>query len=189
MVFCHTSAWMGHRYTCVPLQSWNPTSLPTLSLCVIPEQLALGTLLHASNLHWPSTSHMVTYLFQFYSLKSRCSSAGEWIRKLCPYTQRNIQFSSVQSLSRVRLCDPMNCSTPGLPVHHQLLEFTQTHVHRVGDAIQPSHLLSSPSPPAHFIARVCPKSIVSLMPFFFSGNKEVIWFLWGHTTRRQQYRN
>ena len=45
------------------------------------------------------------------------------------------------------LCDPMNCSTPGLPVHHQLREFTQTHVHRVSDAIQPSHPLSSPSPP------------------------------------------
>ena len=55
---------------------------------------------------------------------------------------------SVQSLSRVRLCDPMNHSTPGLPVHHQLLEFTQIHVHWVGDAIQPSHPLSSPSPPA-----------------------------------------
>ena len=46
------------------------------------------------------------------------------------------------------LCDPMNCSTPGLPVHHQLLEFTETHVHPVSDAIQPSHPLSSPSPPA-----------------------------------------
>ena len=45
-------------------------------------------------------------------------------------------------------CDPMNRSTPGLPVRHQLPEFTQTHVHRVGDAIQPSHPLSSPSPPA-----------------------------------------
>ena len=55
---------------------------------------------------------------------------------------------SVQSLSRIRLCDPMNRSTPGLPVHHQLPEFTQTHVHRVSDAIQPSHPLSSPSPPA-----------------------------------------
>ena len=44
-------------------------------------------------------------------------------------------------------CDPMNCSTPGLPVHHQLLEFPQTHVHRVGDAIQPSHPLPSPIPP------------------------------------------
>ena len=60
-----------------------------------------------------------------------------------------LQFSSVQSLkSCLTLCDPMNRSTPGLPVHHQLPEFTQTHVHRVGDAIQPSHPLSSPSPPA-----------------------------------------
>ena len=50
-------------------------------------------------------------------------------------------------LSRVRLCDPMNRSTPGLPVHHQLPVSTQTHVHGVGDAIQPSHPLSSPSPP------------------------------------------
>ena len=61
-------------------------------------------------------------------------------------------FSSVQSSSVAQscptLCDPMNCSTPGLPVHHQLLEFTQTHVHQVSDAIQPSHPLSSPSPPA-----------------------------------------
>ena len=53
-------------------------------------------------------------------------------------------FSSVQSLSCVRLCDPMNYSMPGLPVHQQLPEFTQTQVHRVGDAIQPSHPLSSP---------------------------------------------
>ena len=59
----------------------------------------------------------------------------------------NIQFSSVTQ-SCLTLCDPRNCSTPGLPVHHQLLEFTQTHVHWVGDAIQPSHPLSSPSPPA-----------------------------------------
>ena len=57
------------------------------------------------------------------------------------------QLSSVTQ-SCLTLCDPMNCSPPGLPVHHQLPEFTQTHVHRVGDAIQPSHPLSSPSPPA-----------------------------------------
>ena len=62
----------------------------------------------------------------------------------------NYWFSSVQSLSRVRLfVTPMNCSTPGLPVHHQLPEFTQIHVHRVSDAIQPSHPLSSPSPPCY----------------------------------------
>ena len=62
---------------------------------------------------------------------------GLWLR----------QFSSVAQ-SCPTLCDPMNRSMPGLPVHHQLPEFTQTHVHRVGDAIQPSHPLSSPSPPA-----------------------------------------
>ena len=56
----------------------------------------------------------------------------------------SFQFSSV-SQSRPTHCNPMNCSTPGLPVHHQLPEFTQTHVHRVSDAIQPSHPLSSPS--------------------------------------------
>ena len=58
-----------------------------------------------------------------------------------------VQFSSV-SQSCPTLCDPMNHSTPGLPVHHQLPEFTQTHVHRVREAIQLSHPLSSPSPPA-----------------------------------------
>ena len=56
-----------------------------------------------------------------------------------------LQFSSVAQ-SCPTLCDPMDCSTPGLPVHHQLPEFTQAHVHWVGDAIQPSHPLSSPSP-------------------------------------------
>ena len=58
-----------------------------------------------------------------------------------------VQFSSVAQ-SCPTLCDPMNRSMPGLPVYHQLLEITQTHVHRVSDAIQPSHPLSSPSPPA-----------------------------------------
>ena len=59
----------------------------------------------------------------------------------------SVQFSSVPQ-SCPTLCDPMNRSTPGLPVQHQLPEFTQTHVHRVSDAIQPSHPLASPSPPA-----------------------------------------
>ena len=59
----------------------------------------------------------------------------------------SVQFSSVAQ-SSLTLCDPMNCSIPGLPVHHQLPEFTQTHVHQVGDAIQPSHPLLSPSPTA-----------------------------------------
>ena len=73
---------------------------------------------------------------QFY-----CYPAGGELTSACIYS--SVQFScSVVSDS----CDPMNCSTPGLPVHHQLPEFTQTHVHRVGDAIQPSHPLLSPSP-------------------------------------------
>ena len=59
----------------------------------------------------------------------------------------SVQFSSV-SQSYPTLCYPMDCSTPGIPVHHQLPEFTQAHVHWVGDAIQPSHPLSSPSPSA-----------------------------------------
>ena len=70
-----------------------------------------------------------TYFQQIISTTKYCCCCS--VTKLCP-----------------TLCNPMNRSTPGLPVHHQLLEFTQTHVHRVSDAIQPSHPLSSPSPPA-----------------------------------------
>ena len=71
-----------------------------------------------------------------------------WIREL-----KNLNNSTIASVSSVTklcltLCDPVDCRTSGLPVHHQLLELTETHVHRVSDAIQPSHPLSSPSPPA-----------------------------------------
>ena len=78
----------------------------------------------------------------------KCPSTKEWMKNIWYiYTMEySVQFSSVTQ-SCPTLCDPMNRSTPGLPVHHQLQEFTQTHVHRVGDAIQPSHPLSSPSPP------------------------------------------
>ena len=61
--------------------------------------------------------------------------------------EHSVQFTSVAQ-SWTTLCNPMDCNTPGLPVHHQLPEFTQSHVHWVGDAIKPSHPLSSPSPPA-----------------------------------------
>ena len=93
-----------------------------------------------------STGFSLSSVFE--SLLSRLTT-GSWAwlteRTIIPLT--GIQFSSVAQ-SCPTLCDPMNCSTPGLPVHHQLPEFTQTHVHRVADAIQPSHPLSSPSPPA-----------------------------------------
>ena len=72
---------------------------------------------------------------------------------------RSLEMAYSQSVSSVAqscqtLCDPMDCSMSGFPVHHQLPEFTQSHVHRVGDAIQPSHLLSSPSPPASIFPKI-----------------------------------
>ena len=70
-----------------------------------------------------------------------------WKTNLWLPQRKNGQIRSVTQLCPT-LCDPMNRSTPGLPVHHRLPEFTQTHVHQVRDAIQPSHPLSSPSPPA-----------------------------------------
>ena len=84
----------------------------------------------------------------FLDTKSELNSCDRVLRVWKPQLFiLSVQFSSVAQ-SCPTLCNPMNCSTPGLPVHHQLPEFTQTHVHRVSDAIQPSHPLSSPSPPA-----------------------------------------
>ena len=83
-------------------------------------------------------------------LKNRCRVIVEELRPWQDFLLLfcdSVQFSLVTQ-SCPALCDPMNRTTPGLPVHHQLPEFTQTHVHRVGDSIQPSHPLSSPSPPA-----------------------------------------
>ena len=68
---------------------------------------------------------------------------------ICPKYQGLVQFSC----SCPTLCDPMNCGTPSFPVHHQLPELAQTHVHRVSDAIQPSHSLSSPSPPSFSLSQ------------------------------------
>ena len=78
------------------------------------------------------------------------------------------KFSSIQLLSRVGLCDPMNLSIPGLPVHQQLPESTQTHVHRVNDAIQPSRPPSSPSPPAFSLSQ---RQSFQLSQLFASGGQ------------------
>ena len=78
------------------------------------------------------------------------------------YMQSSVQFSSVAQ-SCPTLCNTMNHSTPGLPVHHQLPEFTQTHIRWVSDAIQPSHPLSSPSPPAPNPSRTSRLYIVTLL--------------------------
>ena len=111
---------------------WEPIILPTawIPTTTTPCPWQLKSLIEwiPSFQHTPTT-HTTTY-----------SSSGTMI---CP----KHQFSSVTQ-SCLTLCDPMNHSTPGLPVYHQLPEFTQTHVHWVGDTIKPSHPLSSPSPSA-----------------------------------------
>ena len=81
------------------------------------------------------------FVLRIFGLELATNLVKEVIRKIY------VQFSSVTQ-SCPTLCNPMNCSMPGLPVHHQLPESIQTHVHLVGDATEPSHPLSSPSPPA-----------------------------------------
>ena len=155
-------------YMCSP--SWTPLQPPPPHPISQghPSAPALSTLSHESNVDWRPISHMVIYMFQCYSLKSSHPRLLSQSSKVCSlylclfccliyrviFTiflnsiyMYSVQFSSVAQ-SCLTLCDPMNCTTPGLPVHHQLPGFTQTHVHRVSDAIQPSHPLSSPSPPA-----------------------------------------
>ena len=92
----------------------------------------------------PKSLQMVT---EARKLKDTCSLGKKSLTNLS-----SVQFSSVSQLC-LTLCDPIDCSTPSLPVHHQLPEFTQTHVHWVGDAIQPSHPLSSPSPPTFTLSQ------------------------------------
>ena len=87
-------------------------------------------------------------LLQIFPTQVSCIAGGfiiSWATREALVKYMIVQFSSVTQ-SCPTLCDPMNCSTPDLPVYHQLPEFTQTHVHQVGDAIQPSHPLLSPSP-------------------------------------------
>ena len=119
-----------------------------------PSVPAPSILYHASNLDWKSVSYMIIYTFQGHSPKSShprplTQSPKDCFIHLCLFCylayRLIVQFSSVAQ-SCPTLCDPMSCSTSGLPVHHQLLEFTESHIHRGSDAIQPSHPLSSPSP-------------------------------------------
>ena len=105
-----------------------------------PESFLYVAFLHSIVWTLPRSSDYTYILFQlkFANVVSKCYWSQYYL---------SVQFRSVTQ-SCLTLCDPMNRSTPGLPVHHQLPEFTQTYVHWVCDAIQPSHPLSSPSPPA-----------------------------------------
>jgi len=119
--------------------------------------------------HW--WCHRTTMLYSPRLLPLKCFWEGEVVFFCHHYfsffypIQPNLSYQSAQFSSVAQscptLCNPMNRSTPGLPVHHQLLEFTQTHVHRVGDAIQPSHPLSAPSPPAPILRSF--KTLLSLV--------------------------
>ena len=92
-------------------------------------------------------NHMISHVWLFVNLWTIADQAPLRVLLIFNSCFFLYQFSSVTQLCPT-LCDPMNRSTPGLPVHHQLPEFTQIHVHWVSDAIQPFHPLSSPSPPA-----------------------------------------
>ena len=136
-----------------------PTSLLIPSLWVIRvHQQRASCIMHRTwrCIDWRFILHVIFYMFQYHSpISSRPhplpQSPKDYFIHLCLFCYLAyrviVQFSSVAQ-SCPTLCDPMNRSMPGFPVHHQFLEFTQTHVYQVGDAIQPSHPLSSPSPPA-----------------------------------------
>ena len=115
------------------------------------------------NLWWPKDAKRSTDDKVRLSLLQRTTTTSYYVSLQCttttsyyvsyhfpPWLPTSLNRVPVNSVAQScpTLCDPVDCSTPGLPVLHQLLEFTQTHVHRVGDAIQPSHPLSSPYPPA-----------------------------------------
>ena len=120
---------------CNPMGSLPGSSVHEIYQARILEQVAISSSRGSS---WPRDRTHVSWVF----------CIGRWILYHWEASSKvSVQFSSVAQ-SCPTLCDPMNRSTPGLPVHHQLPEFTQTHIHRVSDAIQPSHPLSSPSPPA-----------------------------------------
>ena len=144
-------AWV--QAACTLLQLWSTLWPPWTVARQAPLSMGFWRQEYRSGLPCPSPGESSWLRDRTFVSCSSCIAGrfftSEPPRKLLFIYYNGVQtaFSSVAQ-SCPTLCDPMNCSTPGLPVHHQLPEFTQTHVHRVSDAIQPSHPLSSPSPPA-----------------------------------------
>ena len=137
---------------------WN-VSQKSSALCYFDSSLWFEKFfyIHLKHMDFPLFVNSMYYLYCtiescFFVYKKKCLYSLLRVIHEIKFLERQVlmsqlQFSSVAQ-SCPTLCELMDCSTPCLPVHNQLPEFTQTHVHRVGDAIQPSHVLSSPSPPA-----------------------------------------
>ena len=105
------------------------------------------------SLCWPSLCNYYSLLPISNLCKLVSAFTTQWmIQMICLLRPMENHFSSVAQVCPI-VCDPMDCSTPGFSVHHQFPELAQTHAHRVGDAIQPSHPLSSPSPPAFSLSQ------------------------------------
>ena len=109
-------------------------------------------------------------LLNFWVIFSDTNTSSEVVDYIFPSCVSSVRFGSVAQSCPI-LCDPMNHSMPALSVHHQLPEFTQTHVHWVGDAIQSSHPLSSPSPPAFNLSQH--KGFCPLSQLFASGGQSI----------------
>ena len=136
---CYTTVWVSCMCTCVSSLLDLPTIIPPVSHHRAPSwgpctirQCPTSSLLYTGECTYVSAEGLFSPYFFYHGADL---DRVMW----------NNQFSSVTQ-SCLTLCDPMDCSMPGLPVHHQLLELAQTHVHWVSDAIQPSHPLSSPFP-------------------------------------------
>ena len=124
----------------------NPSWLQSHTCVQVHLCMAQGTPAHewfsAGKEHCHPLQRTLGNVWRHVMTGGEAASGIQWLEAI-----RSDKIRSVAQ-SCPTLCNPMNRSTPGLPVHHQLPEFTQDHIHRVSDAIQPSHLLSSPSPPA-----------------------------------------
>ena len=148
MLFPSTSTWHSTRIIWLAKNSRSFYNVELLiKQCILPceSQKSFSAFKVAIWTMWKSRKHR-----QFSSLLNNKKVRPEDIQNNQPEMMvtgcsASVQFSSVTQ-SCLTLCDPMDCSTPGHPVHHQLPEFTKTHVHWVNGAIQPSHLLSSLSP-------------------------------------------
>ena len=136
-------------FTASSFRIWNSsTGIPSPPLALFVVMLSKAHLTSHSRMSgsWNVSDHTVVIILvmKIFFVQFFCVFLPPLLNNFCFCS---VQFSSVAQ-SCLTLCDPMNHSTPGLPVHHQLPEFTQIHIPRVSDAIQPSHPLLSPSPPA-----------------------------------------